>query len=327
MKIKFTTKSILVSLVFILLCCSIAISLTGAKNDQVRESAVAGMFYPADSKELSALIRQLLDNTRAATPEGEIIGLVVPHAGYVYSAATAAFGYKAAAAGKYDLIVILAPSHRDPINGATIYPGSAYKTPLGDAVIDRAVADALIKNCRYITSSNFGHQQQEHAVEVQIPFVQKVFPDAKIIPLVVGAYDWTACSAIGNALAGAVKGKKVLFIASTDLYHGESYSECQSFDKTTLAAINRLEPEQLCRGFVADRYQACGGGPVVIMQVAAQKLGADQALQLAHTTSGDVTGKKNGYIVGYGAVAVYKAGKGVNSPKIEYDKIKLATQK
>lgn len=326
MNFKITKHSVLGSLLVLFLFSSIAITVTGAKNNQVREPAFAGSFYSADAVELSAFIEQLFVDTRVNQPTGKISGLVVPHAGYVYSAATAAAGYKTVAGNKFDLVVILAPSHRDPINGATIYPGDAYKTPLGEAVIDRKTADELIKNCRYVTSSVFGHRQ-EHAIEVQIPFVQKAFRDTKIIPVIVGAYDWNVCSAIGNSLAQVVKDKKVLFVASTDLYHGESYSECHSFDNTTLAAISRFEPQKLCQGLLADSYQACGGGPVVIMQVAAQKLGANKAVRLAHTTSGDVTGKKTGYIVGYGAVAVYQEDQEVKNDKIEYGKVDIATQK
>ncbi len=301
------------------------IAVTGNNKFVVREPAVSGAFYPADPKELDSLINQYMNNAQEVPVGENIIGLVVPHAGYAFSAKTAAVGYKSVAKNKYDVVIIMAPSHRDPINGATIFPGDAYKTPLGNILIDKNLSDELVQSCQYIKYSNFGHTE-EHAVEVQLPFIQKIFPDTKFIPIVVGQYNWNMCNMIGKSIAKIVKDKKVLLIASSDLYHGDSYNNCNTIDTKTLAAITQFNPEQFCKGLIRDTYQACGGGPIVIMQVAAQDLGANTAKLLFHTNSGDVTGLKTGYIVGYGTVAVLK-GNTSKSEKIEYNKIDLSTQK
>ncbi len=197
---------------FIFICGIMVIAVTGNNKDIVREPAVAGAFYPGDPKELGDLLDQYLNKTQKVPVDGSIIGLVVPHAGYAFSAKTAAVGYKSVAGNKYDDVIIMAPSHRDPIQGATIFPGDAYNTPLGNVPIDKVLSDELIKTCQYIKYSNFGHME-EHAVEVQLPFVQKLFPESKIIPIVIGQYNWNMCTKLGKAIAQIAKDKKVLLIA------------------------------------------------------------------------------------------------------------------
>jgi len=326
MKQNVKIRSIFFVLFFLIFICGIlVIAVTGNNKIVIRKPAVAGAFYPADSKELDSLIDQFIENVQEVPVNGNIIGLVVPHAGYAYSAKTAAVGYKSVLNKKYDIVVIMAPSHRDPFNGATIFPGDAYNTPLGNINIDKSTANELVNICQYIKYSEFGHRG-EHAIEVQLPFIQKIFPNAKIIPIVIGRYDWNRCNVIGKSIAKAVKDKNVLLIASSDLYHGESYNNCKTIDARTLKAITQLNPEQFCNGSLNDTYQACGGGPIAIMQVAAKDLGANSAKLLSETNSGDVTGRKTGYIVGYGTVAVYK-GNSTKSGKIEYNEIDLSTQK
>ncbi|MBN2411072.1 AmmeMemoRadiSam system protein B [candidate division KSB1 bacterium] len=310
---------------FILICGITVIAVTGNSKDIVREPAVAGAFYPGDPKELGALVDQYMNNAHSVEVGGNIIGLVVPHAGYVFSAKTAAVGYKCVAGNKYDVVIIMAPSHRDPIQGATIFPGDAYNTPLGNVPIDKDLSDELIKTCRYIQYSNFGHTE-EHAIEVQLPFVQKLFPETKIIPIVIGQYNWNICKNLGKSIAQLVRDKKVLLIASSDLYHGDSYDNCKTTDTRTLTGISQFNPEQFFNGIMSDTYQACGGGPIVVMQIAAQELGANKAKLLSQTNSGDVTGRKTGYIVGYGTVAVYKNST-TKTDKIEFNKVDISTQK
>jgi hypothetical protein len=142
----------------------------------------------------------------------------------------------------------------------------------------------------------------------------------------VGFYDWQICERIGKALAKVLAGKNALLVASSDLYHGENYDELQQSDARTLSAVVQMDPQNLCNGFLQDRYMACGGGPAVIMEVAAKALGANRAKLLARTNSGDVTGQKDGYVVGYGAVAVY-AGIQKKSDKQEFKPLELKVQK
>lgn len=271
----------------------------------IRQPAVAGQFYPDDPIQLSQDIQNYLNSAESKAVPGDVLGMVVPHAGYAFSAPTAAAAFNIVKDEDFDLVVVIAPSHRDPIRGATVYPGDAYETPLGRITVDKEAARLLVNSCRDVSFSDQGHRA-EHAVEVQVPFVQSLFSRAKLLPIVVGQYNWTICQDIGRSLAKATGDKKVLFIASSDLYHGQSYQECKASCKSTLQAVTALDPQKLCDGFQSQDYSACGAGPIVIMQVAAMQKGADAAALLAQTNSGDVTGQRQGYVVGYGSVAVYK---------------------
>ena len=288
-------------------------------QDNVRQPAVAGRFYPADAQQLKSEVEQYVREASTAEIDGEILGLVAPHAGYAYSGRIAASAYKQVDGEDYDVIVAIAPSHRDPFRGATIYPGTAYKTPLGDIPIHRSLAQQIVEACEHIHFSEYGHRA-EHALEVQLPFVQTLFPEADIIPIVMGFVDWPGCEKIGHALAELLDNKNALIIASTDLYHGESYDDCVKTNERTLEAMVNLQPKKLFDGFSSESLQACGGSPVVVMQIAAKALGADAATLISRTNSNDVIGQKGGYVVGYGAIAVYQK----NSQKASSGKIESA---
>jgi len=270
----------------------------------IRPPAVAGQFYPADAAKLQAVVNEKLQAASTVSIPGRIIGLVAPHAGYDYSAATAAAAYKQVAENSYDLVVVIAPSHHDPFRGATIYPGDAYETPLGRSLIDKKMAGKLVALCDAVQLSIYGHRA-EHAVEVQLPFIRTLFPDAKILPIVIGGNDWQTCEKLGTAIAKVLKNKNALIVASSDLYHGYSYADCKRVSGATLDAMTRMAPEKLFQGLQTNNFQACGGAPVVVMQIAAKALGADKAMLLKRTNSNDAIGRQGGYVVGYGAVAVF----------------------
>ena len=317
MTLKQKSASLLPLLIFLFSACPIH---TFASDHEIRKPAVADAFYPGDPAVLKEQVKKFLDNAQKLEIEGEITGLVVPHAGYQYSGQIAGYGYKQVAGNDYDIIVVLAPSHRDPFVGATIFPGDAYQTPLALSKIDKTVATALVSASDLVKLSRYGHRN-EHAVEVQLPFIQTLFPDVPILPMVIGQYDWNACRKIGETLADVLKGRRALIVASSDLYHGNSYDECKKTDEKTLAAMASLAPEALCQGLLNESYFACGGGPVTVMEIAAKKLGANAAKLIARTNSGDVTGVKNGYIVGYGSIVVFGQDKGKPSKRIEYQKL------
>jgi len=329
----FSVKSKLILLLPLIILIGVGIWLgtnllraeSNSAFQDIRPPAVANAFYPGNPDKLQEIVDGFLQRTQKVDIRGEIIGLVVPHAGYTYSGQTAAWGYRQVSGETYEFIVVIAPSHRDPFFGATIYPGDGYKTPLGVVKIEKKIAKKLVDACDVIKFSELGHRG-EHAVEVELPFIQTLFPDTPFIPMVVGGYDWRTCEKIGKAVARVLKDHKALIIASSDLYHGYSYSDCKKTDDKTLAAIAALNPEKLCNGLMNEKYFACGGGPITVMEVAAKAIGANKAKLVARTNSGDVTGKKDGYIVGYGAVAVYRESN-PTSQKIEFKPLDLPVQK
>ena len=283
----------------------------GNDLDYIRKPAWAGAFYKADSKRLEQTVTDYLDNAPQVQVPGQIVGIVVPHAGYEYSGPTAAAAYKVVMGQTFDAVVVIAPSHHEPIEGMSVFPGKACETPLGEVAVDQQLARDIVALGKRIHLSMSGHRSPsdhaEHSLEVQLPFLQKVFPDGlKIVPIVFHDSSLDNCKELGEAIAAAIGNKKIFIVASSDLYHGYSYDECQSTDARTLAAVEAFEPEELCQGLEQGTFQACGGGPIASLLFAAKKMGADSVTVVTRTNSADVTGMRGGWTVGYAAVAVSK---------------------
>lgn len=278
---------------------------TKMATENIRKAVVAGQFYPADPGELKEMIDHFLSNVPDKPGLNNILGLVCPHAGYVYSGQTAAHAYKLVQGKEYDAVVVLAPSHRESIEGASIWNKGAYETPLGLVPINEVLANEIIAQEPAIQASKHGHRM-EHSLEVQLPFLQQTIRNLSIIPIVIQDYSLSNCQRIAQAITRVIRGKNVLLIASTDLYHGENYKKCVESIKITLDQIIKMEPEQLYESFEAGESQACGAGPVVIVELIARELGANKAILLTQTNSNDVMGQRGGYVVGYGAVAIYQ---------------------
>ncbi|MDZ7374111.1 MAG: AmmeMemoRadiSam system protein B [candidate division KSB1 bacterium] len=282
----------------------------GADSEVVREPAVAGAFYPDSAVLLQRTVTELLENANPPKVPGEVVGLACPHAGYQYSGFVAAHGYKTIQGRSYDVAVILAPSHQEYFRGASVFPGRGYATPLGIAEVDRELAHRLAHASENAQLSWFGHRS-EHSLEVQLPFLQVVQPDLKIVPVVIGEYDREFCEEFGQALAQVLSGRKALLVASTDLYHGYSYDDCVAIDDATLGRVLDWDAAGLCEGLESGRYQACGGGPLVVTMVAARELGANRVHIVARTNSADVVGERGGWTVGYAAI-VFSAVQGMS---------------
>jgi AmmeMemoRadiSam system protein B/AmmeMemoRadiSam system protein A len=284
-------------------------------QQQIKRSAVAGSWYTNDPAELRTEIGQYLENAKLASINGDILALISPHAGYIYSGFTAANSYKQVMGNKYDAVILIAPSHREMFHGVSVYDGDGYETPLGIVPIEKSIAAAIVKNNDKIRFSMDGHHE-EHSLEIQLPFLQVAIPDLKIVPIVFWDHSWSNCQLLAEAITKAVKAKKVLFVASSDLYHGESYKDCKNTDNNTLKHVVELKPEKLCQGFERQEFMACGAGGIVVAEIAAMNLGADKAKIVYQTNSNDVTGNKGGYVVGYGAVAIYKEEKSREEKKV-----------
>jgi len=289
---------------------ALAPTMEGPMNTHapVRPAAVAGQFYPASAEAL----REEVDAFLAAASKderitGDIVAIVAPHAGYVYSGRIAAVAYKQVQGRKYDAVIILAPSHREAFAGVSLMPVGGYETPLGVEAIHEGIARKLLEQGGCIRETRKGHGP-EHAVEVQIPFIQRALGDVPIVPLVMGEHSWPVCNSVAHAIAAAVEGMNVLVVASSDLYHGESEAECEAFDRATLAAAQSDPPQQFCADLDAGRAQACGGAPIAVAKEYARLVGAKGVKVLAHATSADVTGHRGGYVVGYGAIALFRNG-------------------
>jgi len=280
-------------------------------SDYIRKPAWAGAFYEANSQKLQQVVRKSLENASQVKDVGQTIGIVVPHAGFEYSGATAAAAYKLVMGQSFDSVIIIAPSHREWVEGISVFAGKAYETPLGEVPVDRQLAQDIESFSDRIHLSMNGHRSPgddaEHSLEVQLPFLQQVFPiGLQIVPIVFRDYSVENCKGLGDAIAKAARKKKVLIVASSDLYHGYSYDDCKATDDRTLAAIEEFKPENFCHGVKAGNYQACGGGPIAALLFAGGKMGAETVKVVARTNSAEVTGMRGGYVVGYAAIAVSK---------------------
>jgi MEMO1 family protein len=266
-------------------------------SDSVRRPAVAGMFYPGSQRELGDDVDVLL--AEAAIPSGveRPIALVAPHAGYVYSGPTAAAAYALLRDQQFQTVVVVSPSHREYFPGVSVYPGSGYETPLGVIPLAAGIRERLLDASHIVKSSKAGHAT-EHAVEVHLPFLQKVLGVFHLLPLVMGEQSRATCFALGEALGTVLKNESALLVASTDLSHFHPAAEAERRDRVVLQDLKAFDPEVLMDDLEAEKAEACGGGPVVAVMVAARALGARQLRVLGHTHSGKITGDTHS-VVGY----------------------------
>ncbi len=275
-----------------------------AMREEVRKPAVAGSFYPGDNKTLSRQVGDYLSKAVKEEVAGEIVALVSPHAGYMYSGLVAAHAFKVVEGMKFDAVVILAPSHRFPFQGASVYDLGGYETPLGVLPIEKELCQKLKSESNLIQVLPRAHSQ-EHSLEVQLPFLQEVLGKFSLVPMVMGSQDYHSCEAVGKAIAQTVKGKRVLLVASTDLSHYHPYDRAVQLDRIILDDIQAFDAQKLSRDLDSGKGEACGGGPVVAVMVAAKELGANRAKVLKYMNSGDVTGDRSG-VVGYGAAVFFR---------------------
>lgn len=276
----------------------------------VRHAAWADQFYPGNAGQLKQMVNSYLQMSEQHNFE-HIVGIISPHAGYVFSGRTAAAAYKQIEGKKYANVVVIAPSHGAFIDGVSAYHGDYYETPLGRVAVDVKAVKSLADAASNIHISSTGHEastdRAEHSLEVQLPFLQMVLHDFKIVPLVFHDYGWENCRQLGETVAAFFDPVDTLIIASSDLYHGQSYQECRRTDDATLHSIEHDTPMQFCYNSNKQHVMACGAGPITALKIIAEKWEARQPQVIARTNSADVTGSKSGYVVGYAAAVVVKS--------------------
>ncbi|MDD5348041.1 MAG: AmmeMemoRadiSam system protein B, partial [Candidatus Omnitrophica bacterium] len=272
----------------------------------VKQPNVAGAFYPAKAADLAKQIDGFLETAKTTAVEGKIFALIAPHAGYDYSGSTAGHAYKLIKGASYKTVVILAPVHYSGIEGATVWPEGAFRTPLGDVPVDAAFGKALLA-----IEPGFAFQprafDREHTLEVQLPFLQRTLKDFSIVPVMVGDCSFRKCQEIAAALKKVIAGRNdVLVVASSDMYHGYDYREAELIDRLTLSCIQAMDAEGLYQGLAQKRMQLCGGFGVVATMLLAKEMGHTRAIVEAYTNSAEVTGVKRAgeWTVGYGSLVI-----------------------
>ncbi len=276
---------------------------------QTRKPEVAGQFYRADAQKLRTTIQYYLDQeTRQSNKKPA--GLIAPHAGYYYSGHVAAAAYKEIEDHNYATIIILSPSHRKTFDYISVFDGDYYETPLGKVPVDKKLSEQLTTKDNSIRLSETGHikedifQPGEHAVEVQIPFLQMVQKDFSIIPIVIGTRDYETIKRLGEKLNELRKTEDLLIIASSDLSHYHNYEDCKIIDKRLLQAVKKNQPKAFYKNLKKNKYEACGGAGIAVLMIAMEKESDINILKYAN--SGDIKEADKSRVVGYTAVAFYQ---------------------
>ena len=270
----------------------------------VRKSAVAGFWYPGDPL---ALMREVSEHVRAAgevKAPGRLVALISPHAGLRYSGPVAAYGFSLLRGRASATVVLVGPSHRAVFNGIAVCAHGAFETPMGRVPVAEDLAAALIAADPRLYDDP-GPHRDEHALEMQLPFLQHFVPDLRIVPLLMGRQSKDEVSALTGALARVLPGREdVLLVASSDLSHYHPATVANRMDALVVGDVERFDPESLLGRIVRSSEHACGGGPIVAVMKAARALGADRATVLRYADSGDAGEHDKSRVVGYLSAAL-----------------------
>jgi MEMO1 family protein len=269
-----------------------------------RPAAVAGSWYPRTAPALAAAVDHHLaeaDRSAAALP-GELTALIAPHAGLLYSGPVAAHAYRLLRHRSFDVAVLVGPSHFVGFDGVAVYPAGGFETPYGVAPVHAECARAIADASPVVVENPAAHKR-EHSLEMQLPFLAHLAPALPIVPLVMGYQTAATAFALGDGLAAALRGRRALLIASTDLSHYHDAETASALDQIVIDCVSRFDPDRLQRALDARPEHACGGGPTVAVMRAAQQAGARDAVVLHYADSGDVSGDKSA-VVGYLAAAL-----------------------
>lgn len=270
----------------------------------LRPSPIAGTWYPANPKSLSASIDEYLINVNLPKIHGQVIGVIAPHAGYRYSGAVAAYAFATLRGLTPDLVVVLSPFHNYHSHPLLTTKHQAYSTPLGTIEVDQTALSEL-QNHLNIPITPISNDK-EHSLEIELPFLQRVLKnDFKLLPIMIRAQEEFVAQQLGEALAQTLKDKNALLVASTDLSHFYEQQTANQLDREMLQRFTTLKPSSIFEAERLGKGFACGHAAVAVVEWAAQGLGANHVQVLKHATSGDVTGDHSS-VVGYGAAVILK---------------------
>ncbi len=278
--------------------------IQAGEGEFTKKPNVSGQFYSNDPKTLAKDIETFLDAARVEGSFGPIAMILVPHAGYVYSGAVAAYGYQAVQPFPYKTIVLIGPSHFSNIDGVAVWKEGAFETPLGTVAVDSDLAQKIIaRNERF----KFAPQAfaREHSLEVQIPFLQKTFKDFKIVPILMASHQFEDCQNLALALDSVIGQRNdILIVISTDLSHYHDAKTAEAMDKDSLEDVLKLRAKDLWRGNLARTKEMCGFMPATTAIIYAKLKNWTNVKLLKYAHSGHATGDFS-TVVGYGAMAFY----------------------
>lgn len=275
----------------------------------VRPSPIAGRWYEGDPGILARTMDQYIEDARLPALDGEVMGVIAPHAGHTYSGEVAGYAFAALRGLQPNLVVVAGPMHHPISQPLITTTHEAYYTPLGTIPVDKTALNEL----DVILKSELGFgftpvaRDPEHSLEIELPFLQRVFRhEWKLLPIMVRALDEHVSEGLGKALAAVLRDKNFVLVGSTDLSHFFKQDAALAYDR---AMLNEIESFNPAGAFDLDRSRkgfACGLGAFTAVLWASRKLGADKVKVLRHATSANVTGDYSS-VVGYGAAAILKS--------------------
>jgi len=278
--------------------------ISSCTNPKIKEPNVSGKFYPSDKTALASLVDGFLNRVDISPASGRLLALISPHAGYIYSGQVAAHSYARLKGKDIETVIIIGPSHYSAFKGVSVYTEGKWKTPLGTVDIDTRIARSLIsdeRDVRYLPEVF----EREHSVEVQIPFLQRVLDDFRIVPVLIGRPTKESYDYLTQRLTELIlKNKKIMIIASTDLSHYHDYDTAVKMDRLTIDAVLRLDTKGLRELLSKGEAEMCGAYPVLYTLRAVKDAGATRGVLFKYANSGDVTGQKQS-VVGYAAIGLY----------------------
>jgi AmmeMemoRadiSam system protein B len=275
------------------------------EKEDIRKSILAGAWYPGNKQTLTKAIEGYLAKANTKPLEGDLKALIVPHAGHEYSGPVAAYAYDLLRGKDIRRVIMIGPTHRVGFRGVSVNLQSGYETPLGIVPVDQELAKKIIDADPMIRQVPKAHAS-EHALEIQLPFLQTVLKDFQIVPIIMGEQDYRTCSRLAEILYGILgDSDKTLLLASTDLSHYHSDKQARALDSEFIDQVREFSPKGLYRALSSGRCEACGGGPTITVMLTAQALGANRSQILHYANSGNVTGDKSN-VVGYVAAALFE---------------------
>jgi MEMO1 family protein len=269
------------------------------ENSKKRQPAVAGKFYPAQRE---ALVREVETHIDQNTKKSRVLGIVSPHAGFIYSGDVAGAVYSRVEIP--DTVILIGPNHTGIGEAVAVMTKGNWSMPMGDITIDQELANAICKETIIVKQDSSAHQF-EHSLETQLPFLQYFKNKFQIVPICIKRLKLSTCKSLSEGIVRAVTrlNKRVLFVASSDMTHYESHDSATIKDRMAITCIENRDPHGLFDTVQSEKITMCGVNPVTVMLLCSEKLGAKEAELVKYMTSGEVSGDME-KVVGYAGMII-----------------------
>lgn len=273
-------------------------------KDHVRRPAIAGSWYPDDPELLRHDVSRFVEQASATSIPRKPVAVISPHAGYMFSGKVAGYAYKALRGRTYSSVIVISPSHRAYFPQVSVWSEGSFDTPLGRIEVDEALCRKLMDSADIFTDNTRPHET-EHALEIQLPFLQTVLPPFKLCPLIMGSQDLDICLKLSHALYSSIDNPDdVLVVASSDLSHFHPARAAEAMDAKVAKNIERFDIEGLDRDLNSSQSEACGGGPIMAAMSYAKFLSRTESRVLKYAHSGHITGDDSS-VVGYLSAVIF----------------------